>query len=87
MPFTLSTLLKPPQLNAFPIKHRITEIINPVAHNCSQGMVAGGVLHGLVLVAEDEEVDGWVEGGLLLGVLVKAGVGDVVVIAALHLVF
>ena len=49
-------------------------------------MVAGGVLHGLVLVAEDEEVNCWVESGLLLGVLVKAGVRDVVVIAALHFV-
>ena len=50
-------------------------------------MVAGLVLHGFVLVAEDEEVDGWVELRLLLGVLVEAGVGDVVIIAAFHLVF
>ena len=44
------------------------------------------VLHGLVLVAEDEEVDTWVELGLLLGVLVKTGFWHVVVIATFHLV-
>ena len=49
-------------------------------------MVSGLVLHGLVLVAEDEEVDGGVELCLLLGVLVKAGVGDIVVVASFHLV-
>ncbi len=49
-------------------------------------MVAGLVLHGLVLMAEDEEVNRWVESGLLLGVLVKAGLRDIIVIAALHFV-
>ena len=49
-------------------------------------MVAGLVLHGLVLMSEDEKVDAWVECGLLLCVLVEAGVGDVIVIAALHFV-
>ena len=33
-------------------------------------MVASLVLHGLVLVAEDEEINRWVEDGLLLGILV-----------------
>ena len=50
-------------------------------------MVAGFVLHRLVLVAEDEEVYRRIELRLLLGVLVETGVGNVVVIAALHLVF
>ena len=50
-------------------------------------MVTRFVLHGFVLVAEDEEINRRVKGGLLLSVLVKASVGDVVVIAALHFVF
>ena len=49
-------------------------------------MVAGLVLHGLVLVAENEEVDARVEGDLLLGVLIETGLRDILVIAALHLV-
>ena len=49
-------------------------------------MAAGLILHWLVLVAEDEEVDTWVKSGLLLCVLVQSGIGDVIVIAALHLV-
>ena len=77
---------KPPQLNRLPIKHRVGEIIDPVPHDGGQGMVASLVLHGLVLMSKDEEVDRWVKGGLLLDVLVKACVGDVVVIAALHFV-
>ena len=49
-------------------------------------MAAGLILHWLVLVAEDEEIDGRVKLCLLLGILVEAGFGDVIVIAALHLV-
>ena len=78
---------KPPQLNFFPIKHRIRKIIDPIAHDSGQSMVASFVLHGLVLVAEDEEIDGWVEVGLLLGILVEARFWDVIVIAAFHFVF
>ena len=74
------------QYHLFSIKHRVGEIINPVSHNGGYGVVAGLVLHGLVLVAEDEEVDGGVELCLLLGVLVKAGVGDIVVVASFHFV-
>ena len=75
------------QFYLFPIKHGISKVINPVAHDSGQGMVAGLVLHRLVLVAEDEKIDGWVKLCLLLGILVETGVGDVVVIAAFHLVF
>ena len=39
-----------------------------------------------MLVAEDEEVDARVKLCLLLGVLVEAGVRNVIVIAAFHLV-
>ena len=49
-------------------------------------MLARLVLHGLVLVAEDEKVDARVEGDLLLGVLIETGLRDIVVITALHLV-
>ena len=49
-------------------------------------MVAGWVLHRFVLVSEYEEVNRRIELGLLLGVLVETGVGNVVVIAALHFV-
>ena len=49
-------------------------------------MVTGFVLHGFVLVAEDEEIDAWVKGCLLLGIMIKACFGDVIVIAALHFV-
>ena len=77
---------KPPQLNALSVKHSVCEIINPIPYDSGQGMVASLVLHGFVLMSEDEEVDARVKGGLLLGVLVKTCVGDVVVIATLHLV-
>ena len=49
-------------------------------------MVAALILHGLVLVAKDEEIDAWVKLGLLLGILIEAGVGDIVIIASFHLV-
>ena len=49
-------------------------------------MITALVLHGLVLVAEDEEIDGGIQSSLLLGVLIQTGLRDVVVIAALHLV-
>ena len=49
-------------------------------------MVACLVLHGFVLVAKDKEVNVGVECGLLLGILVEAGVRDVIVIAAFHFV-
>ena len=49
-------------------------------------MVARLILHGLVLVTEDEEVDAWVMGGFLLSILEKACFGDIVVIASLHFV-
>ena len=39
-----------------------------------------------MLVAEDEEINGRIQGCLLLGVLVKSGVRDVVVIATFHLI-
>ena len=48
-------------------------------------MITALVLHGLVLVAEDEEIDGGIQSSLLLGVLIQTGLRDVVVIAALHL--
>ena len=49
-------------------------------------MAARWVLHGFMLVTKDEKVNRGVNFCLLLGVLVKAGVRDVVVIAALHFV-
>ncbi len=83
----LQIFLKPLQPNPFPIKHRVCEIINPIPHDSRQSMVASLVLHGLVLVAKDEKVDGWVKLGLLLCVLIKAGLRDIIVITTLHLVF
>ena len=50
-------------------------------------MVASLVLHRLVLMAEDEKVNAWVKLGLFLGILVKTGLWDIVVIATFHLVF
>ena len=84
--FRWEIFLKPFQLNLFPVKHRVCEIINPISHDGGQGMVTCFVLHWLVLMTKNEEVDARVKGSLLLGILVKAGVRDVVVIAALHLV-
>ena len=75
------------QFNAFSVKNGISEVTEPVADNGSPGVVAGCVLHGLVLVTENEEVDARVEQGLLLRVLVKPCLLHVVIIAALHLVF
>ena len=85
--FIASVFFEPFQLNLLSIKHRISKIINPIPYNSGQGMVASLVLHRLVLVAEDEEVNAWVKGSLLLGVLVEAGVLDVVGIATFYFVF
>lgn len=79
-------VLKVFKFNCLSIKHRVREIIDPVAYDGGQSMVACLILHGFVLVAEDEEVNRWVKCSLLLGVLVKTGVGDVIVIAAFHFV-
>ena len=81
-----SIFLKSLQRNAFPIKHRISEIVNPIPHDGCQSVLSSLVLHGLVLVAEDKEIDGRVKLCLLLGVLVEAGVRDVIIIASLHLI-
>lgn len=68
--FFISNPLKTSQLHLFPIKHRIRKIINPIADHRRQGMLASLVLHRLMLVAKDEEVNARVEVGLLLGILV-----------------
>ena len=74
------------QFYRFSVKHRVGEIIDPIANHSGQCMITRSVLHGLVLVSEDEEIYGRIQSSLLLGVLVKSGVGDVIVIAAFHLV-
>ena len=74
------------QGNGFSVKDGVSEIIKPIPHNGRQSMVASLVLHGLVLVAENKEVNAGVELSLLLGILVKAGFGNVVVIATFHFV-
>ena len=78
--------LKRHQFNILTVKHCVCEVINPVAYNGCQGVVAGSVLHWLVLVAEDKEVNSRVEFCLLLSVLVEACLGYVVVIASFHLI-
>jgi len=82
----MSFLFKSLQFNTFPVKYGISGIIQPIAHDSRQSMVAALVLHGLVLMAENEEINCWVELGLLLGVLVEARFGNVVVIAVLHFI-
>lgn len=49
-------------------------------------MIARLVLHRFVLMAEHEEINGRIQCSLLLSVLVKSGVGDVVVIPSLDFV-
>ena len=79
-------LLKIFQFDRLSVKNGISEIINPITYNGGQSMVTRLVLHGFVLMAKDKKVDTLVKGGLFLGVLVEAGVRDVIVIASLHLV-
>ena len=82
-----SLFFKPLQFNVFPVKNGVSEIPNPVADNGSLGMFAGFVLHGLVLMTENEEINAWVKLRLFLCILVKPRLFNIVVITAFHLIF